>query len=59
MYGKIAYMQRNYNMKFKHTVIALLSVFCLIFVNHPAGELWMYITSDPVVTVPILYGSIT
>ena len=55
MYGKTAYMQRNYNMKFKHTVIALLSVFCLIFANHPAGKLWMYITSDPVVTVPILY----
>lgn len=60
MYGNIAHMQRNYNMKFKHTLIALLSVFCLISASHPAGKLlWMYTTPDPVVTAPILYGSIT
>ena len=60
MYGNIACMQRNYNMKFKHTLIALLSVFCLIFASHPAGKLlWMYTIPDPVVTAPILNGSIT
>lgn len=52
-------MQRNYNRKFKNTLIALLSSFCEIFTKHPTKNiLWVCVTSESVVRAPIHYGSI-
>lgn len=46
-------------MKFKNTLIALLSTFCEIFAKHPTKRvLWVCATSDCVVKAPILHGSI-